>query len=344
MATWKSCSAEAMEESILTAAVIGLGQAGSRFDEEPRPAIWSHTGAYLALPKLFRLAAGADIDDGNRRRFADRCPQAEVFDDAATLFERIAPDVVSICTPPRGRADLVEALVSVHRPRALICEKPLEIDAAGRQRLVEACANAGVKLLVNYNRRYASVFRKAREAILDGRLGALTSITVTAPNRLWSVGSHAVNLLLYLAGETPEDWHAFPLPSLDEGGEPACDMVCRFPSGVAGRVLTAGYKETAIFEADIIGRLGRIGITGMEAQARFTPLEQSSAYVGYRVQGESVVTHPAITNESTFETIAREAAEVARGTAEASSTGNDAMASEGIVDAMARACDPMMAS
>ena len=142
--------------TMLLAAVIGLGQVGSRFDEEQREAVWSHAGAYLALPAKFGLVAGADIDSGNRERFSNRAPAAALFEDGVMLMSETKPDVVSICTPPQGRADLIETLIEAHQPRALICEKPMEVTNSARNRIIAICADARVGLLVNYNRRYAS--------------------------------------------------------------------------------------------------------------------------------------------------------------------------------------------
>ncbi len=322
----------------LSAAVIGLGQAGSRFDEEPRPGVWSHAGAYAGEADRFRLVAGVDIDPGNRDRFSLRCPGAAVFDHWRAMAAGLRPDVVSICTPPEGRADLVEGLLAVHRPKVLICEKPLETEAARRQRLVDACAEAGVPLLVNYNRRYAAAYRRAREVVAANRLGRLTSITVTAPNRLWSVGSHAVNILLYFSGGPPESWRILPLPALDEGGEPAADLLCRFPSGAAGRVVTAGFCDMLLFEVDIVGHRGRIRIHGNGAVVTFTPLENSPRFLNYRSPGEETVLFRSAAAESTFESLVNEAADIAGGGGEASSTGADALASEAILDEMAAEC------
>ena len=242
--------------------MVGLGQVGSRFDEESRPGVWSHAGAYLAMTERFELAGGADIDAENRDRFTGRCPGIPVFAEARDMMRDVRPDVLSLCTPPEGRAGLAGALLDVHRPRVLICEKPLELTAAARQRLVDTCTDAGVPLLVNYNRRYAGIYRDVRKEVTGGRLGSVTSITVTAPNRLWSIGSHAVNLLLFFAGEAPAAYRILPLPALDERGEPAADLLCRFPSGAAGRVVTAGFCDMLLFEVDIVGREGRIRIKG----------------------------------------------------------------------------------
>lgn len=323
---------------MLSAAVVGLGQAGSRFDEEPRPAVWSHAGAYLAAADRYRLAAGADVEAANRDRFAARCPGARVFADGAQMMAEARPDVVSVCTPPAGRAELVDALLAAHRPKVLICEKPLEVDADERRRLVDACATAGVLLVVNYNRRFATVYRKAREAIATGRVGQVTSITVIAPNRIWSVGSHAVDLLLYLAGETPAAWRALPLPALVEGGEPAADLLCRFPSGAAGRVLTAGLRDMLVFEVDIIGRTGRLRVTGNGAVATLMPFRDSPRFSTYRELGAGEMLHQTADDESTFEILVREVADLAEGGGSPSSAGNDARAGEEILDALASHC------
>ncbi|MEE9250335.1 MAG: Gfo/Idh/MocA family oxidoreductase [Alphaproteobacteria bacterium] len=319
---------------MLSAAVVGLGQAGSRFDEEPRPVIWSHAGAYLAAADRYRLAGGADISAENRQCFIARCPEVTVFADGADMAAELKPDVISICTPPAGRADLVERILAAHRPKALICEKPLELDSERRCRLTEACKRSGVPLLVNYNRRYATIYRKTREAIVGGLLGKVTAITVSAPNRLWSVGSHAVNLLLYLAGETPERWKALHLPGLDEGGEPAYDLLCRFSSGAAGRVLTTGFREMAMFEADVIGRDARIQVRARGTIATLTPFEASAQYLNYRVLGDEEVLHRTDETESTFEILVNEAADVAEGRARPSSTGEDALLSEEFLTAI----------
>lgn len=324
---------------MLSAAVVGLGQAGSRFDEEPRPAVYSHAGAYLAAADRYRLAAGADVEAEGRERFRARCPAARVFADGAEMMAEVRPDVLSVCTPPAGRADLVARLLAAHRPRVLICEKPLETDGAARRALIAACAEAGVPLLVNYNRRYATVYRKARAALAAGELGTVTAITVVVANRLWSMGSHAVNLLLYLAGETPAAWRTLPLPAFAEGGEPAADLVCRFPSGAAGRVLTTGFRDMLVFEADVVGRDGRLRVSGNGAVAGRSPFEPSAQYVGYRTLGDERTVHRTEERESTFEILVREAADVAEAGARPSSTGADAATSEEIVGAMVAACE-----
>lgn len=323
--------------SKLRAAVIGLGQAGSRFDEEPRPAVWSHVGAYLALAGHYELAGGADGRADRRERFQRRCPGLPAYGDEVELLTATRPDVVSICTPHQGRGQLVERLLAAHRPKALICEKPLETDAARREKLVALCREAGVPLLVHYNRRYLTAYRHAKTVAAEGRLGRLTSITVAAPNRLWSIGSHALNTLLFLAGQAPAAWTALPLPGLAEGGEPAADFLCRFASGAAGRVVTTGFRRELVFEADMLGEAGRLCVLDNGARVVYQPFVDSPEYVGYKVLGPEATWHVADPRESSFVAIAEEAAELAGGRSVAvASSAEDALASETILDDMVR--------
>ena len=72
----------------LRAVVIGLGQVGSRFDEEPgRKLPWSHVGAYLHLADRYSLAGAVEISHHNKVAFGKRCPDVPVYDSVA---ERVA--------------------------------------------------------------------------------------------------------------------------------------------------------------------------------------------------------------------------------------------------------------
>lgn len=324
--------------TILSAAVIGLGQAGSRFDEEPRGTVWSHAGAYLALPEVFQLVAGADIDAENRARFARRVPDAALYENGARLMAEVRPDVVSICTPPNGRAELVTALLDAHRPRALICEKPLEVCTEDRQRIVARCASENIPLIVNYNRRYASPYRVACDAIRSGEIGDLVAVTVASPNRLWSIGSHAVNLLTYLADDRVVDWAAMPISSLEEDGEPAADVLCRFSRGVAGRLITMGRRAELIFEADAVGSEGRVRIEENGRRTLLQRFEASETLTGYRTLSAATEIAVADKEESPFVNLMTETHATVVNNGPIASAGDSVAAGERLLDAITELC------
>jgi len=312
----------------LRAAIVGLGQAGSRFDEEPRGAIWSHAGAYLALPEVYELIAGVDPDVENRARFAQRCPSAIIFADAQDL-ENLAVDVVSIATPPSARLEVFKSILrNACPPKVIVCEKPLATDTATRDELVAMCEAANVTLLVHYNRRYTEIYRRFASALRDGLIGDISSITVRAPNRLWSIGSHALDLLFYLAGESPRDWRAMSLPALAEKGEPAADFICTFPSGCAGRMLTQGLGRVLVFEVDAVGSKGRLVARGNGQRLELTMFVESSKYLGYLESAPTRLLYRTKAKESAFIAVIREAASLACEQGAATCTGKMAQISE----------------
>jgi predicted dehydrogenase len=319
--------------SRLRASVVGLGRAGSRFDEEPRGAVWSHVGAYLAANDLYELAGASDPDAHSREAFSARCPGVPCFSSAAEMCATVRPDVVSITTPIGVREEVFDEVLDIAAaPRAIICEKPLATDAATRWRCVEKCRRRGVSLLVHYNRRYASIYQRMSTSIGEGLVGKVTSITVRMPNRLWSIGSHALDLLLYLAAEQPSHWRALELPNLRQDDEPAVDFICCFPSGMAGRVLNHSLSQVLIFEADVVGTKGRLLAQDNGDTLHYIPFAPSSRYLGYLTAQPSQCLHSTPADESTFVAVVREAAEVLASGKRLTCSGQMALQSEGILD------------
>jgi predicted dehydrogenase len=319
--------------SKLRASVVGLGKAGSRFDEEPRGAVWSHVGAYLAANDLYELAGASDPDAHSRAAFSTRCPSVPCFTSAAEMCSTVRPDVISIATPISVREKVFdEILDTAAAPRVIVCEKPLATDSPTRWRCVEKCRTRGVSLLVHYNRRYASIYQRISTSIREGLIGNVTSITVRMPNRLWSIGSHALDLLLYLAAEQPCHWRALELPNLAQGDEPAIDFICCFPSGMAGRVLNHGLSQVMIFEADVVGTKGRLLARDNGETLQYIPFAPSSRYLGYLTAQSPQCLHATPADESTFVAVVREAAEVLASGKRPTCSGQTALQSEGILD------------
>ena len=61
--------------------------------------------------------------------------------------------LISICVPDGYRENLLDLCLSF-RPRGVLCEKPLTLDMASAERIVDEYAKAGVYLSVNFSRRF----------------------------------------------------------------------------------------------------------------------------------------------------------------------------------------------
>jgi predicted dehydrogenase len=80
-------------------------------------------------------------------------------------------DVVHICTPNHLHLPLAEAALAAGKH--VICEKPLALDVAGAQRLVEVAHDSGLHAAVPFVYRYYPTAREARERIASGQTGPL---------------------------------------------------------------------------------------------------------------------------------------------------------------------------
>lgn len=328
---------EMTKDTKLKAALVGLGRVGFAFDAEPgRTVIWTHAGAYAACAEDYELVAACDIDPARREAFARRFPGVRVFDDVRVLLRETAPDVLSLCTPAAGRAELVERILATSRLRALWCEKPLAGSYEAARGIVETCEARGVPVLAGYNRRFIPQWGRAKALIEAGALGRLRCLRIAIPNRLWSATSHGVDLALMLGGRA-ERVAALDVPALAEAGEPARPALIRFASGAYGIVEVTGLKANLMVEAEALGDEARMLVNEAQGTIELQRWVPSAAYEGYREPGEPAVeTAASIRDQSPFVSAARELARLARDpAAPLSCSGRDALETERILSLMA---------
>jgi predicted dehydrogenase len=311
----------------LRAAVIGLGRIGSRFDEEPgRAVVWSHVGAYLACADEFSLVGAAEPDAGNAAAFRARCPTVSLFDTTESLLTECAPEVISICTPAEHHRKALDLALSCSSVRLVWCEKPLAAHLDDAVDMVAAATKADVRLVVSQVRRWLPIWQRVAALIASGAIGAVTVVRVAMPNRVVSIGSHALDLAVFLGGR-PVRITALPLAALAEENEPAIAALINFASGAYGIVQVTGLKGDLIVEAEIIGREGRLMVEEASGRIALQRFEKSPLYENYRALGPAAVERAASFAEtSPFIAIARELAELARAPArQPSCSGADAL-------------------
>ena len=76
-----------------------------------------------------------------------------------------------VCTPNHLHLPLAEAALAAGKH--VICEKPLALDVAGAQRLVDAAAESGRHAAVPFVYRYYPTVREARERVSSGQTGSV---------------------------------------------------------------------------------------------------------------------------------------------------------------------------
>jgi predicted dehydrogenase len=178
-------------------------------------------------PALQRVAHSSLVAvmrrDGDKARdYAQRHGVSHWYDDAAQLIADPLVNAVYVATPPSTHK--AYALMAIAAGKPVYVEKPMAMDAAECQAIIDAGRAADVPVFVAYYRRALPRFRRVRELLESGAIGALRSVHVSLHQPLhprytdpagthWHVqpaisggglfmdlGCHTLNLLDWLFG------------------------------------------------------------------------------------------------------------------------------------------------
>src|SRR4051794_13089207 len=193
-----------------------------------------HTLGHVApLARPIEHAAVADRRPDRAETFARELGFGRWTANLGELVEADDVDVVVVATPVEAHAEAVRAALAAGK--AVLCEKPLGVDAADALELLEAAEDARATHACGFQYRYLPAVALAKELVDSGRLGELRHYrglylqdyqvlgTQTRPSH-GGAGAvldyvHVVDMLRFLAGE-PEALTArtasFVSPSEDQ--------------------------------------------------------------------------------------------------------------------------------
>lgn len=141
--------------------------------------------------------------------------------DYRALLARPEIDVVDICVPNHKHEEIIIAAAAAGKH--IYCEKPLAVDVAQGQRMVQAVEQAGVKTQITFNFRFFPAITRARQLVEAGFLGRVFSFRgryyrssyisdekplswrlrkeISGGGALFDLGSHILDVLYYLLGD-----------------------------------------------------------------------------------------------------------------------------------------------
>lgn len=265
---------------MVRAAIIGLGQIGSRFDEDPkRTGVWSHAGAYAQVSEV-RLVAGADTDRGARDRFVARRGIAAVYEDYRALLAQEQPDLVSICSPTHLHAEMTLAAVEAG-VKGIFCEKPIAESVESARRMVSRCRERGVVLAVNHTRRWDRNYLWPLRLLREGRIGAMQRVVAYYSARIFNIGTHLLDTI-HMFTNASADWVSAEFTSAPDDPDPTAAGLMFFPGDMMGMIVPLNKPSDLIFELDLFGTEGRLRILDNGLRQESYQFEESPHYSHYR--------------------------------------------------------------
>jgi inositol 2-dehydrogenase len=236
--------------------LIGAGRMGQ---------VFAHTLA-SNVPEA-DLVAVADSSADLARDTAVRFNAPAWYADYRQLLERKDIEAVVIATPTHTHVEV--AVASAAAGKQIFCEKPLSLDLAGNDVVIEAARKAGVRMQVGLNRHFDPAYVAAKKMIDEGQIGTPVMIKLIGrdPRRtglefarransggmILDMGIHDFDTARWLMGSEVERVSAeggcLVYPELKEVGDIDNAVVnLRFTNGTIGNV---DLSRNAVYGHDV---------------------------------------------------------------------------------------------
>ncbi len=250
--------------------------------------------------RLSRIAALVTGDVAKGRVLATSLGLSEAdvlgYADLERLADRPDVDVVFVLLP--NAMHLEYTVRSARIGKHVLCEKPMANSAAECRAMIDACAAAGVRLMIAYRQQYEPTNRALVKMIRDGRLGAIKQfLACNAQNQgdpaqwrhdralagggaLPDIGIYCLNAARFMSGEEPDEVLAQIVTTRGDARfgdvEETVHFQLRFPSGLLAQCATSYGAHLSRF----------VRVNGTTGWAELSP---AFSYRGLRLRGSRLV-------------------------------------------------------
>ena len=150
---------------------------------QPRSHLPTSYAEALADRPEIDLVAAAERDPRRLAAFRERYRVEAVYTDASEMLHAERPEIVAVATNTKGRADLT-CLAVACGAKGIFTEKPIAYTLDEADRMVGACADAGVPLVCGAISTNHPSFAVAKGLVAEGAIGKLVSIEAVSDQNL----------------------------------------------------------------------------------------------------------------------------------------------------------------
>ena len=238
-----------------------------------------------------QLVALADPSEHPARQRAEGLGCA-YYADHLMLLQEIQPDVAVICAPHPFHAPI--ALDCFAAGAHVLTEKPMAIQVADADRMIEAARVAGKLLAVNFQQRFRTAIVRAKQLIDSGAIGELVRVFSVEPwyrteayfrlsswrgtwrgeggGVLMNQSPHTLDLVCYLAGVPAKVWGWTRTRGHAIETEDTIQAMLEFSNGAPGYIAASTFEAGTEKRLQIVGERGMIEI--MDETVRLSRFEQ----------------------------------------------------------------------
>ncbi len=224
------------------------------------------------------LVAVCRRDEAKLRQFCDEFEITRSYTDADQLICDPELDAVYVATPVN--LHLPQTIAAARAGKHVLVEKPMAMTVGECDEMIDVCRRQNVKLGVAYYRRYYPVVEHIKQLIESGEIGDVLSVSVATAaafamtpeddgywrvipeqgggGALMDIGSHRINLLLYLFGNIADVRCFAGTVAADYESEDSASLVMQFHNGIHGSLQCFFGCPVDPDEFTVIGTKGRL--------------------------------------------------------------------------------------
>ncbi len=120
--------------------------------------------------------ADPDMDQAEQLTRKLRIPTASK--DPMDIIHHADIDAVIICSPTDTHTEYIRACAD--QKKHIFCEKPIDLDLDKIKNILEIVNEAGIQMMVGFNRRFDPNFAKIRELVSEGKIGDPQILKITS--------------------------------------------------------------------------------------------------------------------------------------------------------------------
>lgn len=187
----------------------------------------------------------------------------KVYADAEKMLMEEKPDFVDIITEVPGHEEFV--LLAARHKINVVCQKPMSTSYKSCEKMVKACQDNGVRLIIHENYRWQEHFRIFKQILSSGAIGKIRRAEFNYCNRGRSTfenqpflkklphfvttdgGAHFFDLIRYFYGD-PESVYCTGLKTYEElSGEDSIVSILKYPDMLCTLSVSEKTHDSMIF-------------------------------------------------------------------------------------------------
>lgn len=220
----------------------------------------NHPSLY-AMPA--KVEAVCDINETRARQNAKAFGIPHVFTDYTRLLAEVELDGVIVTAGPTAHPQM--AIDAMEAGLAVLTEKPPALSASETARMLEASERTGRICMTAFNKRFATIYRRAQAEIAAPGFGGASLLALNWYSPVWftddpdrpitwfllDFGIHAIDVVRFLCGEVEEVYA--------RGADQAYAIALSFANGAVGSVTLSGRRDARLVE--------QVEVTGANGQS-----------------------------------------------------------------------------